>query len=63
MIGCDAAAAIALWMRKRLNLASHTLTRWLCAYLAVVGVLWTWFGIAVEDDTFLLRQSPPPRLP
>ena len=60
VIGCDVAAAIALWMRKRLNLASHTVTRWLCAYLAVVGVLWTWFGIAVQDDTFLLPIAAAP---
>ena len=60
VIGCDVAAAVALRIRKRFNLASHTVTRGLCGYLAAVGLLWTWFGITVADDTFLLPIAAAP---
>ena len=60
VIGCDMIAAAALLLRKRLNIPSHSVVRGLCAYLAVVGLLWTWFGLAVEDDTFLLPIAAAP---
>ena len=60
VIACDAIAATAVLMRKRLNLPSHTVTRGLCVYLAVVGVLWTWFGMTVEDDVFTLPIAAAP---
>ena len=49
----DAGAAILLLPRNRIRLAPHTVIRILCAYLAVAGVLWTWFGYTVSDDVFL----------
>ena len=57
---CDVVAAVLLWKRKRLNLSSHTVVRGLCVYLAIVGVLWTWFGLAVEDDTFIYPLAAAP---
>ena len=38
---CDIAAAVVLFNRKRLNIASHSVVRGLCVYLAIVGLLWT----------------------
>ena len=52
IIALDIAVAAALLMRDRFNLAPHTVVRCLCAYLAITGVLWTWFGYAVADDPF-----------
>jgi len=60
VIACDAIAAIALHLRERLNIPSHSVVRGLCAYLAVVGLLWTWFGLAVEDATFLYPIAAAP---
>src|SRR5690349_15097081 len=60
VIACDIVAATVLHMRRRLNLPSHTVVRGLCAYVAVVGLLWTWFGIAVEDDTFIYPIAAAP---
>src|SRR6478609_5946034 len=60
VIGCDAVAATILFKRRRLNLPSHTIIRGLCLYLAVVGMLWTWFGLAVEDDTFVYPIAAAP---
>ena len=57
---CDAAAAVVLFNRKRLNIPSHMVVRGLCAYLLFVGLLWTWFGIAVEDDTFVYPIAAAP---
>jgi diguanylate cyclase (GGDEF)-like protein len=60
VILCDVVAAALLWKRKQLNLSSHTVVRGLCVYLAIVGVLWTWFGVSVEDDTFLYPIAAAP---
>ena len=60
VIACDIVAATVLYMRRKLNLPSHTVVRGLCAYVAVVGLLWTWFGIAVEDDTFIYPIAAAP---
>jgi diguanylate cyclase (GGDEF)-like protein len=60
VIALDAATAALLLMRSRLSLAPHTIHRILCAYLALVGVLWTWFGYAVGDDTFLTPIAAAP---
>ena len=59
-IGCDVVASAVLFMRKRWNIASHNVVRGLCAYLAIVGLLWTWFGLAVEDDTFIYPIAAAP---
>src|SRR5947209_6980992 len=40
----DAAAAGLLFARKRFELAPHTAFRFLCVYIAMAGLLWTWFG-------------------
>ena len=52
VIALDAVAAWALMMRKRMNLHAHTVVRSLSVYLALVGVLWAWFGQAIAYDTF-----------
>ena len=57
---CDIVTATCLVMRKRLNLPSHTIGRGLCIYLGTVGLLWTWFGLAVQDDTFSLPIAAAP---
>jgi len=60
VIALDAAAATGLIMRKKLNIPSHSVVRGLCAYLAVVGLLWTWFGHAIADDTFVTPIAAAP---
>src|SRR6185369_11285919 len=57
VIALDAAAATALIMRKRFDFAPHTVVRCLCAYLAVAGLIWTWFGQTVADDAFAVPIS------
>jgi len=52
-IGLDIAAAVGIMVRKRFDFAPHTVVRSLCAYLAVSGLLWTWFGQSVRDDAFV----------
>ena len=48
----DAAAAALLYMRDRWDLTPHAVTRSLCAYLLVGGMLWAWFGATLVDDVF-----------
>jgi diguanylate cyclase (GGDEF)-like protein len=60
VILCDIVAAALLMNRKRLNLSSHTVVRGLCVYLAIVGVLWTWFGVSVQDDAFIYPIAAAP---
>ena len=57
MIFLDAIAAVALNMRKRWDIAAHTMVRALCLYLLMAGILWTWFGQTVKDDAFLTPIS------
>jgi len=52
VIALDIGVAAALLTRDRFNLAPHAVVRALCVYLALSGVLWTWFGYAVADDLF-----------
>ena len=54
VIALDAAAAGAMLLRRRANLPSHHVVRALCAYIAVSGLLWTWFGDTVQDDGFII---------
>jgi diguanylate cyclase (GGDEF)-like protein len=56
----DGAAAALLFTRKRLGLAPHSVFRLLCVYLAVSGMLWTWFGYTVADDSFLTPVAAGP---
>ena len=49
-IAVDCAVGALLFTRQRVNLAPHTVSRILCAYLAAAGILWTWFGYTVADD-------------
>jgi diguanylate cyclase (GGDEF)-like protein len=56
----DGAAATLLFTRKRLGLAPHTVFRALCVYLALSGMLWTWFGYTVADDSFLTPVAAGP---
>ncbi|HXC75208.1 MAG TPA: EAL domain-containing protein [Sphingomicrobium sp.] len=57
VLAVDAVAATALFMRHRFNLAPHVVVRGLCLYLAVAGLLWTWFGQTVADDLFVTQIS------
>ena len=60
VIALDVAVAIALLTRNKFNLAPHALVRSLCAYLAVSGVLWTWFGYTVADDAYIIPLAAAP---
>jgi len=52
-LALDGATAAALLTRRRFNFAPHTVVRSLCAYVALSGLLWTWFGQTVQDDAFV----------
>ena len=56
----DIVAATALFARSRLDVASHTIVRGLCLYLGAAGLLWTWFGVTVADDSFSLLVAAAP---
>ena len=56
----DIIAATALFARSRLDIASHSIVRGLCIYLGLVGLLWTWFGYDVADDSFTLLVAAAP---
>ncbi|HUP67129.1 MAG TPA: EAL domain-containing protein [Sphingomicrobium sp.] len=56
----DAAAVGALLTRNRFNFAPHVLIRSLGAYLALAGLLWTWFGWTVADDAFVTPIAAAP---
>ncbi len=43
----DVVAALGLKWRQELELAPHTVSRAMCIYIAAIGVLWTFFGLAV----------------
>ena len=47
LLAVDTVAALALQFRHRLELLPHTVARGLCCYLAVVGTIWTLFGLAI----------------
>ena len=57
VLAVDGAAATALLLRHRFNFSPHTIVRGLCAYLAVAGLLWAWFGQTVADDAFIVPIS------
>jgi diguanylate cyclase (GGDEF)-like protein len=50
----DAAAGAAMLMRRKFDVPPHSVIRALCVYVAVSGLLWTWFGQTVQDDGFLV---------
>ena len=50
-LGLDGAAASALYMRDRWNLAPHIVTRALCAYLALSGLMWMLFASAMPHSS------------
>ena len=50
----DSGMTALLLKRHRLNLAPHRVFSFLCVYLAVAGILSTWFGHAVSDDAFVM---------
>jgi diguanylate cyclase (GGDEF)-like protein len=56
-LAIDAAAATALFTRRRYAFASHTVIRSLCIYVTLAGLLWAWFGQAVRDDAFVTPIS------
>jgi diguanylate cyclase (GGDEF)-like protein len=60
VLAVDAAAAVLLFTRNRLSLPPHTVFRLLCVYLAVSGMLWTWFGFTVADDSFVTPLAAGP---
>ncbi len=51
-IALDGVAGAAMLMRRRIDLAPHSAIRALCVYVALSGLLWTWFGETVQDDAF-----------
>ncbi|NUS99579.1 MAG: EAL domain-containing protein [Sphingomonas sp.] len=59
-LALDAGTATMLFMRKRLNFAAHTIARGLCVYVGLAGLLWTWFGQTVADDTFVAQIAAAP---
>ncbi len=50
-LALDGGAATALYMRDRWNLAPHTVTRCLCAYLVISGMLWMLFASAMPHSS------------
>jgi len=60
VVSLDIAATAVLSTRKQLGLAPHTVVRGLCIYLAAAGLLWTWFGLAIADDTFITPIAAAP---
>jgi diguanylate cyclase (GGDEF)-like protein len=60
VIALDAAAAALLIAKDRVELAPHAAFRFLCLYLAAVGMLWAWFGYAVSHDTFITPLAAAP---
>ena len=60
VIALDVAVATALLTRNKFNLAPHAVVRTLCVYLAVSGVLWTWFGYTVADDSYVMPLAAAP---
>ena len=56
-LAVDGAACAALLGRRRFNFQSHVVVRSLCVYIALSGLLWTWFGQAVQDDAFVMPIS------
>src|SRR4051794_34752317 len=54
VVALDFAACAAMLMRRRFDFAPHAVIRGLCVYVALSGLLWTWFGEAVQDDAFIL---------
>ena len=59
-IGVDSATAGLMFARKRIGMAPQRVFRLLCVYLAVTGLLWTWFGLTVRDDAFVTPLSAAP---
>src|ERR1041384_3108405 len=59
-IAVDVAMAVLLFTRKRVGMAPQTGFRFLAAYLGLSGLLWTWFGYTVADDSFVtpLAEAP-----
>jgi diguanylate cyclase (GGDEF)-like protein len=53
VLALDGVAAAALLTRRRFGFASHSVVRCLCAYVALSGLIWTWFGQTVQDDAFV----------
>jgi diguanylate cyclase (GGDEF)-like protein len=53
VLALDGVAATALLTRRRFGFASHSVVRCLCAYVALSGLIWTWFGQTVQDDAFV----------
>src|SRR4051794_28817681 len=53
-IALDCAAGAAMVMRRRIDVAPHSVIRALCVYVALSGLLWTWFGRTVQDDVFVV---------
>ena len=56
-LAVDGAACAALLGRRRFNFPSHVVVRSLCVYIALSGLLWTWFGQTVQDDAFVMPVS------
>src|SRR3954453_668285 len=53
-IALDCAAGAAMVMRRRIDVAPHSVIRALCVYVALSGLLLPWFGRTVQDDVFVV---------
>ncbi|MGN6058972.1 MAG: putative bifunctional diguanylate cyclase/phosphodiesterase [Sphingomicrobium sp.] len=56
----DGTIAALLFSRKRISVSPHGVFRLLCAYLAIAGLLWTWFGWAIADDPLVVPIAAAP---
>lgn len=56
-IALDGAAVAALLARQRFNFSPQLVVRCLCIYIALSGLLWTWFGRTVQDNPFIAEIS------
>jgi len=59
VLALDAAAFLGLRWRDRLEIQPHSVVRGLCVYLALAGLLWTWFGGALSGDAHSLTNEAP----
>jgi diguanylate cyclase (GGDEF)-like protein len=57
VLALDGVAITALLKRHRYHILPHVIVRGLCLYIAIAGLLWTWFGQTVQDDAFVTPLS------
>jgi len=60
VIALDTVAAVLILKREKFEFASHTVIRGTAVYIALVALLWTWFGHTVADDPFTVPIAAAP---